>query len=60
MAASSDFDFLADPGVVLANLRPDKDGVVTVAADAIAGLPILQIVACDPATMIQPRLASLT
>ena len=50
---ASDFDFLADPGVVLANLRPDQDGVVTVPRDLVEGLPILQIVACDAATVMQ-------
>jgi hypothetical protein len=50
---TSDFDFLADPGVILANLRPDENGIVKVPADAITGWPILQIVACDPATMLQ-------
>ncbi len=48
--ASSDFDFLSDPGVILANLRPDADGVVTVPLDLIDGLPILQVVACDAMT----------
>ncbi len=50
---ASDFDFLADPGVVLANLRPDPNGVITVPADLVEGLPILQIVACDAATVLQ-------
>ncbi len=57
-AASSDYDFLADPGVVVANLRPDDDGVVTLAADVVQGLPILQIVACDPATIVQRTITS--
>ena len=52
-AASSDYDFLADSGVVIGNLRPDDNGVVTIAADLIDGLPILQIVACDPVTILQ-------
>jgi hypothetical protein len=50
---ASDFDFLADPGVVLTNLRPDQDGVVTVPGNLVEGLPILQIVACDAATVLQ-------
>lgn len=52
-ATTSDYDFLADAGIVLANLRPDEDGVVTVPAEAIKDLPILQIVACDPITILQ-------
>lgn len=57
-AISSDYDFLADPGLVIANLRPDDHGIVTVAADQIDGLPILQIVACDPITMLQRTVAA--
>ncbi len=50
---SSDYAFLADSGVVIANLRPDQDGVITIENKLIEGLPILLIVACDPATMVQ-------
>lgn len=50
---SSDYDFLADPGVVIANLHPDKDGVITIDNEVIKGLPILYIVACDSTSMIQ-------
>ncbi|TWU57970.1 hypothetical protein [Rubripirellula reticaptiva] len=52
-AVASDFDFLADPGIVVANLRPDADGLVTIPADVIDGMPILRIVVCDPVTVIQ-------
>lgn len=52
-AGSSDFDFLADSGCVVGNLRPDDDGVVTIDADLIEGLPILQIVVANPATLLQ-------
>lgn len=52
-AVSSDYDFLADPGVLIANLRPDENGVVIVPEKLVKGLPILQVVACDPGTMVQ-------
>ena len=52
-AVASDYDFLADAGVILPNLIPDEDGVVFVANDLIKGMPILQIVACDPAVIVQ-------
>ncbi len=55
---SSDYDFLADPGATLLNLRPDQDGVVTVPADVIDGLPLLQIVACDAASLVQRTVAA--
>jgi hypothetical protein len=50
---AADYDFLADAGVVIANLRPDDRGIVTIAGDAIAGLPIVQLVVCDPITILQ-------
>ena len=53
----SDYDFLADPGLVVANLVPDADGIVTVPADVIGGMPIVRVVVCDPATVIQTTLA---
>ncbi|MFK8113209.1 MAG: hypothetical protein AB8B91_13455 [Rubripirellula sp.] len=52
-AIGSDYDFLADPGVVVANLRPDENGVVTIPADVLQGMPILQLVACDAVTIMQ-------
>ncbi|MGB7329419.1 MAG: hypothetical protein WBD31_31355 [Rubripirellula sp.] len=52
-AVASDFDFLADPGIVVANLRPDANGRVTIPSDVIDGMPILQIVVCDPVTVVQ-------
>ncbi|WP_145421790.1 hypothetical protein [Planctomycetes bacterium K23_9] len=52
-AESSDFDFLADAGVIVANLQVDKDGVVAIPNDVIGGLPILQIILSDPATLLQ-------
>ncbi len=56
-SVESDYDFLADPGVLLANLVPDKDGVVTIPADAVEGMPIVQVIACDQATVVQRTLA---
>ncbi|MGI9469920.1 MAG: hypothetical protein ACR2NZ_00210 [Rubripirellula sp.] len=52
-AVNSDYDFLADPGLLLSNLQPDAQGVVTVADELVQGLPILQVVACDPGTIVQ-------
>lgn len=57
-AIGSDYDFLADPGVVVANLRPDADGIVAIPDDVIDGLPLLQIIACDPVTMVQRTVTS--
>lgn len=54
---SSDHDFLADAGVLLANLRPDADGVVTIAAEKIGGMPLVQIVVSDPVTLVQRTVA---
>ncbi|TWU56926.1 hypothetical protein Poly51_28440 [Rubripirellula tenax] len=56
-AVASDFDFVADPGVIVANLRPDENGVVNIPADVIDGMPILQIVVCDPTTVISQTVA---
>ncbi len=50
---SSDYDFLADPGAMLFNLQPDKDGVVTIPDDVIRGMPLIQIVVADPASLLQ-------
>ena len=52
-AMASDYDFLKDAGGVVANLRPDADGLVTIPRKVIEGMPILQVVVCDPATLIQ-------
>ncbi len=50
---SSDFDFLADPGALVVNLRADESGLVTIPADIVEGLPILQIVVSDPVNLLQ-------
>ncbi|MCG8652851.1 MAG: hypothetical protein MI861_23630 [Pirellulales bacterium] len=55
---SSDYDFLADPGAAVFNLRPDADGIVTVSGDVLEGLPVIQIVVCDPATTLQRTVTS--
>lgn len=52
-ARSSDYDFLADSGVIIANLRPNAEGIISVPATLIEGLPLIQVVACDAATMLQ-------
>ena len=41
------FDFLRDPAVVIPNLRPDKDGAITIPLDALAGHQDLLLLASD-------------
>ncbi|TWU23348.1 hypothetical protein Pla52o_28840 [Novipirellula galeiformis] len=55
---TSDYDFLADSGMTVTNLRADKDGIVHVPADLIDGLPLLQIIVSDPTTVIQRTLTA--
>ncbi len=50
---SSDFDFIADPGALVANLRADENGVVTIPADVVKGLPLVQIIVSDPVNLLQ-------
>ncbi len=50
---SSDYDFLADSGAVLTNLRADEDGVITIPADVLEGLPLIQIVVADSLALLQ-------
>ena len=50
---SSDFDFLADAGVLLPNLRPDKNGLVSVPKDLVAGMPLIHVVVSDPVNLLQ-------
>ncbi len=57
-AVSSDFDFLADPGFLVVNLRADKNGLVTIPADVVEGLPILQIIVSDPVNLLQRVIAA--
>ncbi|HRU06077.1 MAG TPA: hypothetical protein P5137_09935, partial [Candidatus Brocadiia bacterium] len=45
-------DFLADPGVVLANLKPNDRGEVVVPAAAIKGRQELHIIAIDPLSAV--------
>ncbi len=51
-----DYDFLADRGAVAFNLEVDKNGVVTIPADLIAGMPIVQIVAVDAIQSVSRKL----
>jgi len=55
-AVTPDFDFLADSGVILTNLRPDADGVLNISADAIDGMPIIQVVVSDPLSIVRRTL----
>jgi len=49
----SDYDFLSDAGFVLPNLKPDENGVVFVPQELLQDFPVLQVVACTPAVIIQ-------
>ncbi|WP_145391730.1 hypothetical protein [Stieleria neptunia] len=57
-AATPDFDFLSDGGVLAANLIADADGRVTIPADLIDGMPIVQVIVADPATVLRRTLAA--
>ncbi|QDV88357.1 hypothetical protein TBK1r_73890 [Stieleria magnilauensis] len=57
-AASPDFDFLSDAGVLAANLIADADGRVTIPADLIDGMPIVQVIVADPATVLRRTLTA--
>lgn len=48
-----DYDFLSDSGVLIANLKVDEDGRVTIPAELLDGLQIIQVVACDPLHVTQ-------
>ncbi|QEF96173.1 hypothetical protein Mal15_02000 [Stieleria maiorica] len=56
--AAPDYDFLSDSGVVAANLIPDADGRVTVPAELIDGMPIVQVIVADPATVLRRTLTA--
>lgn len=45
-------DFLRQPAVALLNLVPDKEGTVTVPRGALKGLPVLRVLAVDPAATV--------
>lgn len=51
--ASPDFDFLSDSGVLAANLVPDAEGRITIPADLIRGMPIVQVIVADPASVLR-------
>ncbi|MEL6110179.1 MAG: hypothetical protein AAFU85_29550, partial [Planctomycetota bacterium] len=57
-AGSSDFDFLSDSGVIAANLKPDASGSLTIPADAVAGMPILQVIVVDPVNVLRRTIAT--
>ena len=57
-SGSSDFDFLSDSGVIAANLKPNESGVLTIPADAIAGMPIVQVIVTDPINVLRRTLAA--
>lgn len=51
-AAFACLDFLANPSGVLANLKPGKDGVVTVPRTALAHASLVRIVVVDPSGVL--------
>lgn len=51
--SSPDYDFLSDSGVIAANLVPDENGRLTIPADLIHGMPIVQVIVADPATVLR-------
>ena len=53
LIGSSEYDFQADPGVILSNLRPDQDGWVTVDAKSVNGLPIVRVVVSNATTILE-------
>nr|WP_143547976.1 hypothetical protein [Rhodopirellula sp. SM50] len=57
-AAAPDFDFLSDGGVLAANLIADAEGRVTIPADLIDGMPIVQVIVADPATVLRRTLTA--
>lgn len=57
---SSDFDFLADSGVTLMNLRADENGVITVPSKTFEDLPLIQVIAADPANLVMRTITSPT
>jgi hypothetical protein len=56
----SDYDFLSDSGALASGLQPDREGRVTIPADLIAGMPIVQLVVADPATVLCQTVTSAT
>ena len=54
---TSNLDFLSEASVVFANLRPDKNGVVSVAMDELAPHQHLHVVAIDPRSTIYRQVA---
>lgn len=51
-AVGSDYDFLSDAGVLVANLIPGEDGSLTIPADVVQGMPIVQLIVSDPMTLV--------
>jgi hypothetical protein len=54
---TQNLDFLPTGGLLLANLRPDDNGVVRVQGDKIAGLGLLRIIVVDPVATVQRTVA---
>lgn len=48
-SALASFDFLAAPAVVIANLRPDADGIVRVPRGELGAAQLVRLVVVDPA-----------
>lgn len=52
-ALTLDYDFLKDSGAVVTNLMPDRDGVISIPAAVIDGMPIVQVIAADPMSIVR-------
>jgi len=50
---AADYDFLADSGFTLTNLRPNADGVIVIPADVVASMPLIQIIVSDPVSLVR-------
>jgi hypothetical protein len=57
VSPGASFDFLAAPSVVIANLRPDADGVVRVPLADLGAAQLVQIIVVDPALTSTAELA---
>ncbi len=57
LGMSSDLDFLAAPAAVLANLQPDKNGVVTINRKDLGDHQYIQVIAVDPLNTVYRQVA---
>ncbi|MCP4107944.1 MAG: hypothetical protein GY749_20765 [Desulfobacteraceae bacterium] len=53
----SNFDFLAEPSLVLTNLKPDKNGVVTIDRKQIGNRQQIHLIAIDPLNTVYRQIS---